>query len=195
MEAHLGRERQCGQSRCHGRSAGPGLHARDAGRGRRARRSPPCRRRDVAQPRALVCGRRPSFPSMAQCNIHGEQGFALSPMQDGIRLCGQVEFAGLKAPPDFRRVRGLLPAAKRMLPGLVPEEQSAWLGFRPSLPEFAAGDRPVAPLRRRLPGLRPRTFGHDTRAADRPRHRGSDRRAGSRFQHLALSPRAPIAPG
>ena len=77
----------------------------------------------------------PAEPGLSRPSIHGERGFALSPMQDGIRLCSQVEFAGLKAPPDFRRVRGLLPAAKRMLPGLVAEERSAWLGFRPSLPD------------------------------------------------------------
>jgi D-amino-acid dehydrogenase len=77
----------------------------------------------------------PAEPGLSRPSIHGEQGFALSPMDEGIRLCSQVEFAGLNAPPDFRRVRGLLPAAKRMLPGLATEERSAWLGFRPSLPD------------------------------------------------------------
>lgn len=67
--------------------------------------------------------------------VHGEQDFVLSPMEHGIRLASQVEFAGLAAPPDFRRVRGLLPRAQRMLPGLAAAEQSAWLGFRPSLPD------------------------------------------------------------
>ena len=32
-------------------------------------------------------------------------------------------------------MRALLPRAKRMVPDLVTEEQSAWLGFRPSLPD------------------------------------------------------------
>ena len=67
--------------------------------------------------------------------IHGEQSFVLCPMEQGTRLTSQVEFAGLDAPPDFRRVRGLLSAAKRMLPALEAEEQSAWLGFRPSMPD------------------------------------------------------------
>ena len=56
-------------------------------------------------------------------------------METGLRLTSQVEFAGLDAPPDYRRIRGLLPRAKRMLPGLRTEERSAWLGFRPSLPD------------------------------------------------------------
>jgi D-amino-acid dehydrogenase len=67
--------------------------------------------------------------------VHGEQGFVLSPMETGIRIASQVEFAGLEAPADFRRIRGLLPRAKRMLPGLDTTERSAWLGFRPSLPD------------------------------------------------------------
>ena len=77
----------------------------------------------------------PAEPGLGRPTIHGEQAFALSPMEDGIRLASQVEFAGLAAPPDYRRVRGLLPAARRMLPSLAAEERSAWLGFRPSLPD------------------------------------------------------------
>ena len=55
----------------------------------------------------------------------------------------QVEFAGLKAPPDFRRARALLPEAKRMLPGLETEERSAWIGYRPSLPDSKPAIGPV----------------------------------------------------
>ena len=47
----------------------------------------------------------------------------------------QVEFAGLEAPPDYRRVEGLVSGAAAMLPGLKPEVQSRWLGFRPSHPD------------------------------------------------------------
>jgi D-amino-acid dehydrogenase len=56
-------------------------------------------------------------------------------METGIRLTSQVEFAGLTAAPDYRRVRSLLPAAKRMLPGLDNRETSVWMGRRPSLPD------------------------------------------------------------
>ncbi|MHB1201390.1 MAG: NAD(P)/FAD-dependent oxidoreductase, partial [Polaromonas sp.] len=37
-----------------------------------------------------------------------EHQFALSPMHDGIRLCSGDELAGLKAAPDFRRIRALV---------------------------------------------------------------------------------------
>lgn len=67
--------------------------------------------------------------------VWGEHSFVLSPMEHGVRLTSQVELAGLAAAPDFRRVRSLLPLAKRMLPALETRELSAWLGFRPTLPD------------------------------------------------------------
>ena len=67
--------------------------------------------------------------------VHGERVLCLSPMEQGIRLASQVEFAGLDAPPDYRRIRSLLPEAKRMLPGLDTREDSVWMGRRPSLPD------------------------------------------------------------
>ncbi len=67
--------------------------------------------------------------------VNGESSFVLSPMETGLRISGQVEFAGLDGKPDYRRVRSLLPAAKRMLPKLTSQEESVWMGFRPSLPD------------------------------------------------------------
>jgi len=78
-------------------------------------------------------------PNLRRPVLWGEKGFVLGPMEEGVRLNSQVELAGLDAPPDFRRIRSLLPLARRMLPSLVPDERSAWLGFRPSLPD----SRPV----------------------------------------------------
>lgn len=65
----------------------------------------------------------------------GGENFVLCPMRDGIRLTGGVELAGLDAPPDFRRIRALLPAAQRALPGLTGVVTREWLGFRPSTPD------------------------------------------------------------
>jgi D-amino-acid dehydrogenase len=67
--------------------------------------------------------------------VNGENDFVLSPMNKGIRLISQVEFAGLHAPPDYSRIRKLLPVAKNMLPKLEIHEESVWLGHRPSLPD------------------------------------------------------------
>ena len=67
--------------------------------------------------------------------IYGDNFFALSPMEQGLRLASGVEFGGLTAPPDYSRVESLLTHARRMLPGLSGDIQSRWLGFRPSHPD------------------------------------------------------------
>lgn len=67
--------------------------------------------------------------------LNGERSFVLSPMRAGLRMTSQVEIAGVDAPPNFARVRHLLPEAKRMLPDLDAREESVWMGCRPSLPD------------------------------------------------------------
>lgn len=62
-------------------------------------------------------------------------GFVLAPMQDGIRLTSGVELAGLNAPPDFARIRRLIPKAQAMLPGLSDRVTRQWMGYRPSTPD------------------------------------------------------------
>jgi len=60
----------------------------------------------------------------------------LSPMHDGIRLVSGDELAGLKAPPDYRRIRALVPSARRVLPALqAVEPVTEWMGYRPSTPD------------------------------------------------------------
>lgn len=67
--------------------------------------------------------------------VNGENSFVLSPMETGLRMTSQVELAGLNAPPDFKKIRSLLPLVKSMLPKVETREESVWLGFRPSLPD------------------------------------------------------------
>jgi D-amino-acid dehydrogenase len=67
--------------------------------------------------------------------VFPERGFVLAPMLDGIRLTSGVELAGLDAPPDFSRIRRLLPAASEALPGLSGRVTREWLGYRPSTPD------------------------------------------------------------
>ncbi len=67
--------------------------------------------------------------------LNGERSFVLSPMRAGLRMTSQVEIAGVDAPPNFARVRHLLPEARRMLPELDVREESVWMGCRPSLPD------------------------------------------------------------
>ncbi len=76
-----------------------------------------------------------SGPGLRRPVLVGEGNFVLAPMRDGMRLTSGVEFAGLDAPPDFRRIRNMLPRAREALPGLGAEPTREWLGFRPSLPD------------------------------------------------------------
>jgi D-amino-acid dehydrogenase len=63
----------------------------------------------------------------------------VNPMRDGLRIAGQVEIAGLDAPPDWRRADILREHLLRSFPGLpdpFPAERvSVWMGHRPATPD------------------------------------------------------------
>jgi D-amino-acid dehydrogenase len=61
--------------------------------------------------------------------------FSMTPMTEGVRLAGTVEFAGLEAPPNPKRWDIMAERARALLPGLKPEPRSTWMGFRPSMPD------------------------------------------------------------
>jgi glycine/D-amino acid oxidase-like deaminating enzyme len=67
--------------------------------------------------------------------IEGAMNFGVTPMAKGVRLAGTVEFAGLHAPPNWRRADMLLRLAKTMLPALDGRNAIRWMGHRPSLPD------------------------------------------------------------
>lgn len=62
-------------------------------------------------------------------------GFVVSRIGDGLRVGGAVELAGLELPPNFQRARTLARKAADFLPGFEPSGGTAWMGFRPSLPD------------------------------------------------------------
>ena len=65
-----------------------------------------------------------------------EKDCVLSPMHDGITVVSGDELAGLTAPPDFRRIRSLLPFVNQVLPGTRTQTvQREWMGHRPSTPD------------------------------------------------------------
>ena len=61
--------------------------------------------------------------------------FVTSLMDTGIRSAGTAEFAGLDAPPDYRRAQMLKHMTKRMLPSLNTDDTAEWMGVRPSMPD------------------------------------------------------------
>ena len=73
--------------------------------------------------------RHPVMPSDGKMSI--------TRMSQGLRLAGQVELAGLTAPPDWRRAAILRDFAHRLFPGLPrdlpPERVRVWMGHRPSV--------------------------------------------------------------
>ncbi len=84
-----------------------------------------------------------------------DQKFVATPMEMGMRFAGTAEFAGLEAPPDYRRARMLLEQGKQMYPGLNTEQVSEWMGHRPCLPDTL----PVIGRSPRFPAVH-YAFGH-----------------------------------
>jgi D-amino-acid dehydrogenase len=67
--------------------------------------------------------------------ISGDYHFALTPMDEGLRLAGTDELAGLTAPPNPARAEKLVASARRLFPHLGTEGSRWWMSFRPSLPD------------------------------------------------------------
>ena len=67
--------------------------------------------------------------------VYSNRGFGMSPMDQGLRVVGTVEFGGLNNPLSKNRIKNLILNAQDMLDGL-PEHKDEWLGFRPTLPDF-----------------------------------------------------------
>ena len=67
--------------------------------------------------------------------IFSNRGFGITPMEQGLRVVGTVEFGGLKNPLSKSRIKNLINNAKYMM-GDLPDHEDEWLGFRPTLPDF-----------------------------------------------------------
>ena len=63
------------------------------------------------------------------------RGFGITPMEQGLRVVGTVEFGGLDNPPNKKRILNLVNNAKYLFPELS-EHYDEWLGFRPTLPDY-----------------------------------------------------------
>ena len=67
--------------------------------------------------------------------VYLNKAIAMTPMEQGLRVVGTVEFGGLKNPLSKSRIKNLIINAKNMFDGL-PEHKDEWLGFRPTLPDY-----------------------------------------------------------
>jgi D-amino-acid dehydrogenase len=64
-----------------------------------------------------------------------ENNLMVNPMAMGLRLAGTVEFAGLKAPPNYARAEALLQQGRDLFPHLDTSAASQWMGHRPCMPD------------------------------------------------------------
>lgn len=59
-----------------------------------------------------------------------------SPMDAGVRVAGTMEFSGVNARLDRRRIDGIVRGAARLLPGVrAPAGEEVWSGLRPIAPD------------------------------------------------------------
>ncbi|MGJ7489149.1 NAD(P)/FAD-dependent oxidoreductase [Variovorax sp. ZT4R33] len=64
-----------------------------------------------------------------------EHNLMVNPMAMGLRLAGTVEFAGLRAPPNYERADALLQQGRHLFPHLDTSEITRWMGHRPCMPD------------------------------------------------------------
>ena len=62
-------------------------------------------------------------------------GFAITPMNDGLRCAGTTELGGLKAKPSYERVEILRDGVKKLYPKLEWQNEEIWMGHRPTTPD------------------------------------------------------------
>ncbi|NOX74120.1 MAG: FAD-binding oxidoreductase [Alphaproteobacteria bacterium] len=61
--------------------------------------------------------------------------FVATPMEDGLRCAGIVEFGGLNAPPSDAPIALLRKRIRQVYPDLTWQSEQVWMGFRPSTPD------------------------------------------------------------
>ncbi|WP_161539874.1 FAD-binding oxidoreductase [Glaciimonas sp. PCH181] len=67
--------------------------------------------------------------------LWSEKKTLVTPMDDGLRVAGTAEIAGLNAPPTRRRFALLRDLAQQMYPTVNVEQTSEWMGHRPCTPD------------------------------------------------------------
>lgn len=67
--------------------------------------------------------------------ISADRKFVASPMEAGLRIAGNVEFSGLKMPPNMYRADTLLKQARPMFRKPLEGEVTRWMGHRPGTPD------------------------------------------------------------
>lgn len=74
--------------------------------------------------------RSPPFPLMVS-----DGKFFITPMEDGVRCAGVIEFGGLNAPPSKKPLELIRSRIRECYDDLQFEEETVWMGHRPSTPD------------------------------------------------------------
>ena len=64
-----------------------------------------------------------------------EHKFFITPMEMGLRIAGQSEFAGIDSEPNYARADILAKHMQRVFPGISSDGATKWMGRRPSMPD------------------------------------------------------------
>jgi D-amino-acid dehydrogenase len=67
--------------------------------------------------------------------ILADKKIFVTPMEDGLRVGGTVEIAGLDRPPDLRRAAVLERIVRETFGGLEGIQPTTWMGHRPCMPD------------------------------------------------------------
>ena len=59
----------------------------------------------------------------------------VTPMEMGLRIAGQSEFAGVDAEPNYGRADVLKRQMQKFFPGIRETDATQWMGRRPSMPD------------------------------------------------------------
>jgi D-amino-acid dehydrogenase len=73
--------------------------------------------------------------SLAMPIFMPEHKFFITPMEMGVRIAGQSEFAAIDAQPDYRRADILRRHMERVFPEISNVDATQWMGRRPSMPD------------------------------------------------------------
>jgi D-amino-acid dehydrogenase len=73
--------------------------------------------------------------SLRQPVVSIDRNVLITPMEDGVRVSGIAEHAGLAAAPDYGLADLIVEHARAVMPGLVAEGGVPWSGHRPEMPD------------------------------------------------------------
>ena len=73
--------------------------------------------------------------ALQHCLMYSKAKVALADMEQGIRIAGMAEFAGIQSATKPARSALLLKRLREVLPGIHTEHYTEWRGNRPSLPD------------------------------------------------------------